>query len=406
MAKHKWNFKSRFRRAAYGWKGTVPASKRMKEAVSEIKKVAKKHPSLAGEGVVELFCRLYPAVMQIDGSSGAIGTALDRTIDQLQPILLQADWDMNTRGQWLQTLYEAVQEDGWGIFDGLRDHWGDLCVYPGLAHLWADELIPTVREIWSSPEFSHFVGTDMCLSCLLYTERYDELYELIQLDKNQFWHHVKFWAMALIKQGRSQEALSYVTQIRLQKKVNNAEPQMDRFCELTLIDMGRVEEAYQQYGLNIPSYGTYLNIYRGLCKRYPTIDKRQILLDCMDKTGRKGKWFAAAKSTGFLDIALACARTGGSDPNTLLRATRDFAEKDAEFAVSIGTEAIMIFLTAEFYDPVTGTDVNQAYNRVATVAEKAGVGAQFHAELSRRVLKESNKIKPALRNAIMSKLRG
>jgi hypothetical protein len=344
--------------------------------------------------------------MQIDGSSGAIGTALDKTIDQLLPILFQASWDMNTRGQRLQTLYEAVQKDGWGIFDSLRDHWGDLCVFPGLAHLWADELIPTVREIWSSPEFLHFVGTDMCLSCLLYTERYDELYELIQLNKNQFWHYVKFWAMALVKQGKPEEALSYVAQIRLQKKVNNEEPEMDRFCELTLIDMGRVEEAYQQYGLNIPSYGTYLNIYRGLCKRYPTIDKRKILLDCIEKTGRKGKWFAAAKSTGFLDIALACAQTGSSDPNTLLRATRDYAEKDAEFAVSVGTEAIMTFLTAEFYDPITGTDVNHAYNRVAAVAEKAAIGAQFHAELSRRVLKESNKIKPALKNAIMSKLRG
>ena len=41
----------------------------MREAVSEIKKVAKKDLALAGEGVIELFYRLYPALMQIDGSS-------------------------------------------------------------------------------------------------------------------------------------------------------------------------------------------------------------------------------------------------------------------------------------------------------------------------------------------------
>jgi len=35
---HKWTFKSRFRTNAYGWKGTTLASKRLKEAVSEIKK--------------------------------------------------------------------------------------------------------------------------------------------------------------------------------------------------------------------------------------------------------------------------------------------------------------------------------------------------------------------------------
>ncbi|MFC1762971.1 hypothetical protein ACFL6U_12940 [Planctomycetota bacterium] len=405
MAKHKWNFKSRFRRAAYGWKGTALAAKRMKEAVSEIKKVAKNDLSLAGEGVVELFCRLYPAVMQIDGSSGAIGTALHRTVDQLTPILIQADWDMNSRGKWLQKLYEAIQEDGWGVFDSLRDRWGDLCVYSGLAHLWADELISTVRDIWSSPEFSIFPGTDMCLSCLLYTERYAELYALIQLDRTQFWHHIKFWPMALIKQGNPQEALDYVAQIRSQQGVNNEEPEMDAFCEATLIKMGHIEEAYQQYGLKLPSYGTYLNIYRSLCKRYPSLDKRRILIDCMDKTGSKGKWFAAAKNAGFLDIALSCAKSRDGDPNTLLRATRDYAEKDAEFAVSVGIEAIMIFLTADFYDPITSMDIKQAYNQVAKVAEKAAIDSQFSAGLSRRVLKESNKIKPALKNVIMNRFR-
>lgn len=103
-ATHKWNFKSRFRREAYGWKGSALASKRMKEAASEIKKVARKNPCLAAEGVVELFCRLYPALMMIDSSSGALGTAMNRTINELVPILLKADRPMNTRGRWLQRL--------------------------------------------------------------------------------------------------------------------------------------------------------------------------------------------------------------------------------------------------------------------------------------------------------------
>lgn len=77
-----------------------------------------------------------------------------------------------------------------------------------------------------------------------------------------------------------------------------------------------------------------------------------------------------------------------------------------EFAVGVGTEAIMTFLTAEFYDPIMPAHVSQVYNRVAQVAEKAGIGVQLQAELSRRILEESNKIKPALRNAIMSRLRG
>ena len=41
MPKHKWTFKSRFRSGAYSWRGTQLASKRMREAVSKIKNVAK-----------------------------------------------------------------------------------------------------------------------------------------------------------------------------------------------------------------------------------------------------------------------------------------------------------------------------------------------------------------------------
>ncbi len=73
----------------------------------------------------------------------------------------------------------------------------------------------------------------------------------------------------------------------------------------------------------------------------------------LSPTRRKGKWFAAAKTTGFLDIALECAQTREGDPNALLWATHDYAEKDPEFAVSVGTEAIVLFLTADFYEPIS-----------------------------------------------------
>lgn len=49
---HKWIFPARFRAAAYGWKSSRLACQRLREAVSEIKKVAKKEPNLAAEGAV------------------------------------------------------------------------------------------------------------------------------------------------------------------------------------------------------------------------------------------------------------------------------------------------------------------------------------------------------------------
>ena len=240
MPTHPWTFKKHFRLQAYGWKGTALASKRMREAVSEIKKVAKKDPALAGEGVIELFYRLYPALMQIDGSSGALGTAMNKTIESLLPILIETDWDMNTRGKWLEKLYEAIIEDGWGTFDGLRDYWGEICVYPGLAHIWADRLLPTVKEAFTSDSYTYFVGSDMCLSCLLYTERYDELLEVLDLRNKPWWTYNQFWGKALVKQGKYDEALSYAEQVRSQETVNSEERSIDLFCESVLIEAGRI----------------------------------------------------------------------------------------------------------------------------------------------------------------------
>ncbi|MCK4815674.1 hypothetical protein KA005_07890, partial [bacterium] len=301
--------------------------------------------------------------------------------------------------------YEAIQEDGWGTFDGLRDYWGEICVYPGLAHVWADKLLPTVREGWSSAEYSYFVGSDMCLSCLVYTERYDELHELLRLQDKPFWTYNKFWAMALVKQGKPEEALSYANHIRSLQTTNNEAFEMDQFCESVLIDMGRVTEAYEKYGLKLPSYGTFLNIYRAICKKYPAIDKRKVLLDCIEKFGNKGKWFAAAKTAEQFDIALECAETGDCDPSTLLRATRDFAEKEPDFALKVGIEAMMIYLTDDFYDPIQPVDISGAFRMLMSAAAKSDGEQWVQAKLSKRVLKESDRIKKGLKEIILGILK-
>jgi hypothetical protein len=65
---HKWEFRARFPRQAFGWK-SQPA---IKDAVSEIKKVARKDEVLAADGAVLFLEKLSPALEQVDGSSGAL----------------------------------------------------------------------------------------------------------------------------------------------------------------------------------------------------------------------------------------------------------------------------------------------------------------------------------------------
>jgi len=383
MAKHKWQFTARFRAGAYGWKGTALAAKRMKEAVTEIKKVARTDSGLAGQGAVELLCRLYPACEHIDGSSGSLGTALNRTVAALVPILIQADWDMNTRGRWLENLYEAVCNDGWSILSQVEDRWGEICVYAGLANLWADRLVPFLRDVWSSADRGHATGDSICLSCLLHMQRYDELRELIALDRLKFWSNACFWAEALVQQGKIDEAVAYAESIRDFHEGKYDNHSIDDFCEKTLLEAGRAEEAYTRYGLRIPEQGTYLSIYRRLVSKYPHRDARQILLDLMGKSGDKSKWFTAAKDAGFLDVALACARSGRAEPSTLLRATRDFAEKDPQFAVAVGIESIKALLSGMSYESPTGLDVAVHYEAVMAVARQHGMREQAKAELAR-----------------------
>ena len=69
---HKWTFRSRFRKRAFGWR-SQPAVKRVKEAVAEIKKVVCKDLILGAEGAVLFLEKVLPALEQVDSSSGGAG---------------------------------------------------------------------------------------------------------------------------------------------------------------------------------------------------------------------------------------------------------------------------------------------------------------------------------------------
>ena len=136
-ASHKWEFQARFRRHAFGWR-SQPAIVRIKQAVSEIKKAARRDPVLAGDGAVLLLERISPALENVDSSSGAIGTAVNHAIAQLVPIIVDAPADARTRQRWLERLWEAYEADQIPYIEQLGDHWGELCASKHLAAAWAE----------------------------------------------------------------------------------------------------------------------------------------------------------------------------------------------------------------------------------------------------------------------------
>ena len=84
-----WAFRTRFRRGAFGWKGTQLAIGRINEALTEIRAVARHDTACAAEGAVLLLEKLSPALCQIDSSSGALGNATYATVQELAPLISQ-----------------------------------------------------------------------------------------------------------------------------------------------------------------------------------------------------------------------------------------------------------------------------------------------------------------------------
>ena len=388
MSNYKWVFAPRFRRNAFGWRSNKPIE-RIKEALAEIRAVACKEPVLAAEGAIVLLEKLSPALMNVDSSSGAIGTAVNRAIETLVPLMVQADVDVKTRQRWLERLWEAIQEDEMPYIEHLADFWGDLCISKDIASDWADRFLPILQRMWSPQEtaFGYFQGTDACLSALLAAGRTEELLTLVDLAKYKSWHTRRWGFKALIALGRKAEAVRYAEASR---GLNAPEGQIAQACEALLLSSGLADAAYARYGIEANQKTTYLATFRAIAKKYPSKDPGMILQDLVQNSpGAEGKWFAAAKDAGLLDLAIDLAMRSPTDPLTLGRAARDYAVKEPKFAMAAGLASLQWMARGYGYE-LTGMDVSQAYQAVMDAGRAMGLpNGQIEQQVRRVVITES-----------------
>lgn len=369
---HKWEFKARFRRHAFGWK-SQPAIQRIKQAVSEIRKVARRDTVLAADGAVLFLERVSPAIENVDSSSGAIGTAVNRAIEELVPIIAAAPASTATRNVWLERLWEAHANDPIPYIERLADHWGELCASSEVASAWADRLLGITRMALSPDKNlrGHFHGTTACLAALYRGERYDEIVEVLK--DEDFWPYKRWAVKALGAMGRKAEA------IRLAEGSRGpwtSDADVDVLCEELLLSSGLVEEAYARYGLRAHRGSTYLATFRAVAKKYPHKPAAEILADLVKSTpGEEGKWFATASDLGRFDLAIELARTSPCDPRTLARAARDCAAREPAFAVEAGLAALEWLVKGYGYE-ITTADVRMASSAALKAAEALGRAAE------------------------------
>lgn len=381
-SQQQWEFPAKFRDGLYSWKGSASATKNLHAAVSEIRKEYRKAPLQAVEASIDLVGRFWPAFRGIDDSGGALGTAIRAAIDKLLPLLIGAPADDELRKAWTRRLFEAIRADGVGYLSTLTEQWGKICLTDGLRADWIEQLLPnTTRALKSRrDDYYYFCGTPACLSCLLESGRYDELRRLLDLDDRPFWPFEWYWAQALVRQGRVDDALRHARSLlpeddELKGNLSIYCPTtlaIDRFCEATLYDAGRKGEAYEQYALRPQPNMTYLAHFRSVVRRYPEHPPRKILLDLMEKSGRPQRvWFSSARACAWYDLALQCAASGPVSPSTLATAARDTLGSHPDFAWRVSLLAIKYLLVD--YRKVEEEDVIVAVRHLVQGACNAGV---------------------------------
>jgi len=385
VAAHPWQFRARFRKGAFGWRGSRPAIERIAQAIAEIRKVARRDPILGAEGAIAFLERVSPALEQVDSSSGALGRAVNSAIAELVPILSLAQATETLRCAWLERLWAALSNDLIPYIESLGDHWGELCVTPVIAARWADELLPATIASFSRVRGlgRYFHGTTVCMSAMLRAGRYHDLLDLVERAPS-FWWHYRCWGFrALLAQGKRGEALRYAEASRDASQSENVPVAVA--CEEVLLGSGMAEAAYERYAIAASAYEpTNLARLRSISKKYPAKPAHEILRDLVAATpGNEGKWFAAAKSLGLYDEAIALAQSTPCDPKTLARAARDFAERRPQFARDAALTALRWLCKGYGYE-VTNIDVIDAYRhglRAAKILDATGEYIEWVAQL-------------------------
>lgn len=387
MSTHKWQFVPRFRRSGFGWRSQVPMQ-RIKEALSEIRKVARKDPVLGAEGAVLFLEKISPALDHVDSSSGAIGGAVNYAVETLVFVIAKAIVSDKDRQKWLERLWVALENDNMPYIEYLGDFWGELCVTPELASFWADQFIDVVKRIWRSEgtRFEYFKGTTACLSALLAANRYQDLLDLLDNDRGKWWGVRQWGVKALVAMGLADEALQYAENSR---GINTPTSEIARVCEEILLSKGMVEAAYERYALDTGRHTTNLSTFRAIIKKYPQKSPEEILSRLIkSQPGSEGKWFAAAKDAGLFDLAVELVSKNPADPRTLARAAKDFAVENPAFAIASGIASLYWIIHGYGYE-ITSANVLAPYSAILEAGKMAGrTETQMNEKINELVLAE------------------
>lgn len=358
---------------------------RIGEALREIQLVARVDPSLAAEGAVVFLEKLSAALSDVDSSSGSLGNATWSAVEELAPLIAQVPVTDKVRHKWLDRLFDALQDDDPPYIENLGDHWGSLCASPALASEWADQLLPSVRNVLSSRSngvFGFFTGTGACYSALFAANRHDELLAVLANEPKPLWTYLKWVGKVLVARGQIDLAIETMAQ----RSGTNTDPLvLARFAEDALLSVNRRKEAFERYALLANQANSNIGTYRALTKKYHELDPKQLFAYLVAAyRGEEGKWFATAKTLKLFDEATRLAWASPCDPRTLTRAAKTHASSHPEFALECALAAVHWIAMGHGYE-LTPLDLLEPWNITQTLgpvlAKQDRVSSALHSAL-------------------------
>ena len=377
-----------------------PAIARVREALSEIKKVAKKDPIVAAEGAVLFLEKVSPALAHVDGSSGAIGSAVNHTPSRELSAL-----DRRSAGRRANTR-SVARAPLRGARGRRHPVHREARATTGASFSATTEISFSLGQIACSVSHGrplspdpamrgHFHGTTMCLSSLFQAGRYDELREV--LERERFWPYKRWAVRALAAAGKTSDAIALAEASR--GTVDGRGGRRPTLCEGDLALVGvRRRRVHEVRGGGESRGHVPRDISCGRQEVSAAIARGRAGPARALDAGRGRKWFAAAKDAGLFDEALALARRTPTDPRTLARAARDHAQQEPAFAIEAGLVALDWLAQGYGYE-VTSADVWAAYLPAKEAAERREEGATLRArarEIAGRYLKGENLVAKTL----------
>jgi hypothetical protein len=278
-------------------------------------------------------------------------------------------------------VFEAFQEDDPPYIESLGDHWGDLCATQELASAWADQLLPTLRNVLrerTSGTYAFFSGTTICYSALFKADRHDQILELLTMDPRPIWPYLVWGAKVLATRGQIDEAIAY---LRERAGSTTSEISIARFAEEELLKAGRRVEAFNQYALLANQANSNLSTFRALKKKYPELAQEKLLGYLVSSSpDEPGKWFATAKTLKLFEQATRLAWASPCDPKTLNRAARDHLKTQPDFAMQCALASLNWMSIGHGYE-LTGMDVQDAHRMAIEAAFITQQNEQVHATI-------------------------